>query len=155
VLARLARRLGQRRAVVLLARTVIVPVDRVVARLTRGRLVTFNLRDLPSLLLTSTGRRTGEPRTVPLLYLADGSDFIVMASNFGRRSHPAWSANLLAHPEATVTVGGKPLPVRAALAEGEERDRLVARLKELWPAYGSYEVWAANRTLRVFRLTPR
>ncbi len=155
MLAWLARRLGQRRAVVLLARTVIVPVDRVVARLTRGRLVTFNLRDLPSLLLTTTGRRSGEPRTVPLLYLADGSDFIVMASNFGQRSHPAWSANLLARPEATVTVGGRPLPVRAVLAEGEERDRLVARLKELWPAYGSYEVWAANRTLRVFRLTPR
>ena len=154
-LARLARRLGQKRVVVLLARTVIVPVDRVVSRLTRGRLVTFNLRDLPSLLLITIGRRSGEPRTVPLLYLADGEDFIVMASNFGQRSHPAWSANLMAHPDATVMVGGKPLPVRAVLAEGDERVRLVARMKELWPAYGSYEVWASNRTLRVFRLSPR
>jgi deazaflavin-dependent oxidoreductase (nitroreductase family) len=155
VLARLARRLGQRRAVVNFARLVIVPVDRVVARLTGGRLVTFGLRDLPALLLTTTGRRSGEPRTVPLLYLADGEDFIVIGSNFGQPAHPAWSANLIAHPDATVTVRGRSIPVHTHLAQGEERNALMAKLKRLWPAYGSYEVWADNRTLRIFRLTPR
>ena len=132
-------------------------VHRWMIRATGGRMGLWRPRPgkWGALRLTTTGRRSGEPRTVPLLYLADGSDFIVMASNFGQPSHPAWSANLLAHPDATVTVGGQPVPVRAELAQGEERVRLVAMLKQLWPAYASYEVWAANRTLRVFRLTPR
>lgn len=153
--ARLARRLGQRQGVITFARLVIVPIDRLVARLTNGRLVLFGMRELPGLLLTTTGRRSGEPRSVPLLYLADGDDFLVVGSNFGNRSHPAWSANLLANPDATVTVRGQVIPVRAHLAEGAEREALMAKLKRHWPAYSSYEVWADGRTLRVFRLTRR
>ena len=72
----LAKRLSRYRATVVLARTVIVPADRLIARLTRGKLVTFSLRELPALLLTTTGRRSGEPRTVPLLYLPDGETFV-------------------------------------------------------------------------------
>jgi deazaflavin-dependent oxidoreductase (nitroreductase family) len=140
---------------VFLARTLIVPVDRVVAKLTGGRLVTLGMRELPALLLTTTGRRSGEPRTVPLLYLPEGDSFIVIGSNFGQGSHPAWSLNLLANPDAVVTVRGTKTPVRAHLAEGEERTRLMAALKELWPGYSSYEEWASHRTLRIFRLTPR
>jgi deazaflavin-dependent oxidoreductase (nitroreductase family) len=154
-LVRLARRLGRYRATVLFARAVVVPADRLVSRLTGGRLVTFGVRELPALLLTTTGRRSGEPRTVPLLYLPDGDDFIVIGSNFGRGAHPAWSANLLANPEATVNVSGRTCPVRAHLAQGPERDRLLAALKGLWPAYSSYEKWASQRTLRIFRLSRR
>lgn len=153
--ARIARRLGQRQAVITFARLVIVPIDRFLARLTNGRLVLFGMRELPGLLLTTTGRHSGEPRTVPLLYLADGDDFLVVGSNFGRRAHPAWSSNLLANPDATVTVRGTTIPVRAHLAEGAERDALLVKLKRHWPAYGSYEVWADGRVLRVFRLTRR
>lgn len=153
--AKLARRLGQRQAVITFARLVIVPIDRVLARLTGGRVVLFGMRDLTGLMLTTTGRRSGEPRTVPLLYLADGDDYLVVGSNFGRHAHPAWSTNLLANPDATVTVRGTTIPVRAQLAEGAEREALMVKLKRHWPAYGSYEVWADGRTLRVFRLTRR
>ena len=91
---------------------------------------------------------------MPLLYLPDGETFVVIGSNFGGERHPAWSLNLLANPEAIVTVHGKAVPVRAHLAQGEERDQLLAALKELWPAYSSYEKWASHRTLRIFRLSP-
>jgi deazaflavin-dependent oxidoreductase (nitroreductase family) len=151
-LARFLRRYGNRRWFVRLARAY-VPVDRVVGRFSRGRLVALGLRDLPSFLLTTTGRRTGEPRTVPLLYLVDGADFIVIASNFGQRHHPAWSANLLADPSATVYFDGRAIGVYATLVQDAERDRLIAALREMWPAYATYEIWASNRTLRVFRLT--
>src|SRR5262245_26783986 len=76
-LVNLTRRLGRHRSVMFFTRTVVVPADKVVARLTRGRLVTFGLRELPTLLLTTTGRRTGAARTVPILYLADGDAFVV------------------------------------------------------------------------------
>ena len=151
-LARLVRRYGSRRWFVRLARAY-VPFDRLIGRLSRGRLVAMGLRDLPSFLLTTVGHRTGESRTVPLLFLADGTDFVVIASNFGQHHHPAWSANLLANPSATVNLGGRSFPVRAALVDGAERERLISALRVLWPAYATYEIWASNRTLRVFRLT--
>ena len=151
-LARLVRRFGNRRWFVLMARAN-VPLDRVVGRLTRGRTVALGLRDLPSFLLTTVGRRSGERRTVPLLYIADGKDYVVIASNFGQRHHPAWSANLMANPSATVTLHGRMFPVQALLVEGDERDRLIAALRGMWPAYATYEIWASHRTLRVFRLT--
>ncbi len=151
-LARFLRRYGNRRWFVWIARAY-VPLDRLVGRISRGRLVALGLADLPSFLLTTIGRRTREPRTVPLLYLADGDDFVVIASNFGQRHHPAWSANLLANPSATVNLYGRVIDVQAVLVQGSERDRLIAALREMWPAYATYEVWASNRTLRVFRLT--
>jgi deazaflavin-dependent oxidoreductase (nitroreductase family) len=91
---------------------------------------------------------------VPILYLADGDAWVIAGSNFGQEHHPAWSANLMANPDATVTVRGRTTAVRAHLAEGEERERLLAALTELWPAFSSYEQWS-HRTLRIFRLTPR
>jgi deazaflavin-dependent oxidoreductase (nitroreductase family) len=136
-----------------LARTVIVPADSWVARRTGGRLVTFGLRELPTFLLTTIGRRSGQPRTVPLLYLPLGDQFVVVGSNFGGESHPAWSANLLAHPKAEVNVRGRPIPVTARLVEDDEREELMKRLRELWPAYDKYAQWS-QRTLRVFLLTP-
>jgi deazaflavin-dependent oxidoreductase (nitroreductase family) len=150
--ARLVRHYGNRRWFVRFARAY-VPVDRVVGRLSRGRLVALGLGDLPSFLLTTVGRHSGELRTVPLLYLPDGDDYVVIGSNFGQRHHPAWSANLLADPSATVNLHGRVFAVRAVPVEGTERDRLMAGLREMWPAYRTYEVWASNRTLRVFRLT--
>src|SRR5690606_9897492 len=107
---------------------------------------------LPSLLITTTGRTTGKPRTNPLLYAPDGDGFVVIGSNWGQAHHPAWSANLLANPHATVTVQGTPISVRARLAEGAERERLRALLLRVWPAYATYEQRAAGRTLRIFRL---
>lgn len=150
----LVRWLGHRRWFAALARTM-MPVDRWVQRVTRVRWTAIGRHGLPALLLTTTGRRTGQPRTQPLLYAPDGDGYVVMGSNWGEAHHPAWSANLIANPDATITVRGGPIPVRAALAEGAERDRLRRLLLEVWPAYETYERRAAGRHLRIFRLAPR
>jgi deazaflavin-dependent oxidoreductase (nitroreductase family) len=150
-LAGLVRRLGHRRWFVRVARAY-VPTDRMIGRLTRGRFVALGLKDLPSFLLTTTGRHSGAPRTVPLLYCPDGADFVVIGSNFGQAHHPGWTANLLANASATVNLRGESIPVRARLVLGHERVELLAKLRRMWPAYASYEQRAAHRSLRVFRL---
>lgn len=109
---------------------------------------------LPSLLLTTRGRKSGLDRTVPLLYAADGDAFVVTASNWGQRHHPAWSGNLLADPMATVSVSGREIPVRATLVEGAERDRVWPLVTQVWPAYDTYAE-RSGRAIRVFVLTPR
>jgi len=128
------------------------PLDRFVGRLTGGRLIALNLA--PCLLLTTTGRRSGQPRTSPLLYAEDGDAFIVLGSNYGQAHQPAWSGNLLANPQAEVLVKGRRVPVRATLVEGAERERLRQLMLERWPAYATYERRAAGRHLRLFRLDP-
>lgn len=82
------------------------------------------------LLLTTTGAKSGQPRTSPLGYAADDDRIIVIASYNGAPSHPAWYHNLVAHPEATVEVGSERFQVRATVIEGEERERLWNRLAE-------------------------
>lgn len=131
-----------------------VPADRVVGRLTGGRFVALGLRELPSLLLTTTGRRSGRPRTQPLLYARDGDGYVVIGSNWGQQRQPAWALNLIAEPRAAITVGGRHIPVRAQHATGEERERLLALLLAMWPAYETYRQRAGERELMVFRLTP-
>lgn len=152
--AALVRRLGHRRWFIRVARAY-VPLDRMIGRLSRGRFVALGLRDLPSFLLTTTGRRTGAYRTVPLLYYPDDNDFVVVASNFGQAHHPGWSANLLANPAATVNLRGETIPVHARLVLDDERAELIAHLRRMWPAYATYQQRAAHRTLRVFRLERR
>jgi deazaflavin-dependent oxidoreductase (nitroreductase family) len=131
----------------------LVPLDRALGRLTRGRFVALGIAELPSMLLTTVGRRTGQPRTSPLLYVPDGPAYVVIASNWGRRSHPSWSTNLLANPVAAVTVGGRRIPVRAELVTGAERERLWQLLLAIWPAYRTY-LQRSGRVLRIFRLMP-
>jgi deazaflavin-dependent oxidoreductase (nitroreductase family) len=150
-LSSFAQRLGHQRWFSALGRAM-TPVDRLVARLTKGRFVALSMRELPSLLITTTGRKSGQPRSNPLLYVRDGDAYVVIGSNWGQEQHPAWSTNLLAHPRATVTVRGESIPVRARLADGAERERLVGLLRAMWPAYETYADRAQGRQLRVFRL---
>lgn len=96
------------------------------------------------LLLTTRGRRSGELRTTPLSYLADGDGFVVVASNNGAPRDPAWWLNLTAEPTAEIQVGGERYAVRAHCAEGEERDRLWPLLVTCNPPYATY----AERTTR-------
>lgn len=131
----------------------LVPVDRFVARATKGRIVALGLA--PSLIMTTTGRKSGLPRTQPLTYARDGEGFAVIGSNWGQAAHPAWSANLLANPQAVVRLKGRTIPVDAALTSGAERERLWGLLLATWPAYQVYAQRAAHRELRIFRLTPR
>jgi deazaflavin-dependent oxidoreductase (nitroreductase family) len=130
------------------------PTDRYVGRVSHGRITMLGMFGLPSLMLTTTGRRTARPRCQPLLYTADGDEYVVVATNWGFPSHPGWSANLLANPDAIVEVRGRRIPVRAVLAKGSERERLWRLVTAGWPGYQNYAA-AADRTIRVFRLAPQ
>ncbi|MFC7534199.1 nitroreductase/quinone reductase family protein [Actinoplanes sp. GCM10030250] len=129
-----------------------VDADRWLSRVTRGRVVALGMA--PSLLLTTTGRRSGQPRSSPLQYVSDGSDYIVIASNWGGEKDPAWSFNLRAEPRALVTVGGREVAVTARETEGAERERLWGKIVDQWPGYETYRTRASHRKLRIFRLTP-
>ena len=96
-------------------------------RLTRGR-VLGRVGGQPVLLLETAGRRTGQPRTTPVQYLAEGDTFVVVASNAGAARPPAWYLNLRANPHARVQVGGRTIDVRAQEAAAQERAELWQRL---------------------------
>jgi deazaflavin-dependent oxidoreductase (nitroreductase family) len=125
-------------------------LPKVFHKLTGGRW-TPSMLQVPSLMLTTTGAKSGEPRTVPLACLPDGDGFYLVGSNFGQERHPAWSGNLLADPHATVTVAGVATPVVATLADADERTRLLPTLLAVWPGYDDY-AGRTDRELRVFRL---
>jgi deazaflavin-dependent oxidoreductase (nitroreductase family) len=93
----------------------------------------------PMLILHTIGARTGNERVTPLVYQADGDWVVIFASKGGAPENPAWFHNLVAHPDVTVEIGTETVPVRARVAEGDERDRLWARQKELMPGFGDYE----------------
>ena len=96
-------------------------------RRTGGRLG-GNIGPLPTLLLTTTGRKSGRPRTVPINYLRDGADYVVIASNSGRDAPPLWLLNLQSDPHATIEIGAATLPVLARPATAEEQSRLWPKL---------------------------
>jgi deazaflavin-dependent oxidoreductase (nitroreductase family) len=146
------RWLSGRRWFVNLGRAV-VPVDRLAGRMSHGRISVLRVVGLPSLMITTTGRRSGRPRRQPLLYVPDGDGYVVVGSNWGGPNHPGWSANLLADPRATVEVRGRSIPVRAELAKGAQRDRLWHLVVATWPAYESYAA-GTDRKIRLFRLVP-
>jgi deazaflavin-dependent oxidoreductase (nitroreductase family) len=128
-----------------------VPFDRFLQRRSGGRISLIGTKSLPQLLLTTTGRKTGQLREVPLLYAEHPEGFLVIGSNWGQSDHPAWSDNLLAHPAATVLVADRVVPVVAKLIEGADREPLYRSLLEVWPAYDSYAE-RSGRDLRVFLL---
>jgi F420H(2)-dependent quinone reductase len=124
-----------------------------VYRLTRGR-VGGKVGKGPVLLLTTTGRKSGQQRTAPVLYLADGDSYVVINTNAGNEKTPAWSLNLRAEPAAEVEVKGKRVKVRARLAEGEERTDLWRRHMERYSGWDFYES-QLDREVGVFVLEPR
>ncbi len=93
----------------------------------------------PLLLLTVIGRKSGLPRTTPLVYLADGERFVIFASHQGAPTSPDWFHNLMARPTATIEVGAEHFEVRPVLAAKEERDRLYARQGQLHPRFAEYQ----------------
>jgi deazaflavin-dependent oxidoreductase (nitroreductase family) len=122
-------------------------------RLTRGRLM-GKIGQAPVLLLTSTGRRSGQPRTAPVLYLADGERVIVIGSNAGNERAPAWSHNLKANPDAEVQIRGERRQVRARVAEGVERTELWRKMNEQYAGFEDYDE-RTSRDIAVFVLDPR
>jgi deazaflavin-dependent oxidoreductase (nitroreductase family) len=122
-------------------------------RATRGRLMN-KVGRAPVMLLTSTGRRSGQPRTAPVLYLADGERLIVVSSNGGNNHAPGWSYNLKANPDAEVEIGDEHRQVRARVAEGEERAGLWRRMNEQYAGFEQYDE-TTSREIAVFVLEPR
>ena len=116
-----------------------------VYRLTGGRLG-GKLGRVPILLLTTTGRRSGQPRTQPLSYTQAGEGYAVIASKGGAQAHPLWYLNLQAEPLAEVTIGSETRSVRAREAEGEERERLWRLLADL---FGGYDRYARKTSRRI------
>jgi deazaflavin-dependent oxidoreductase (nitroreductase family) len=125
--------------------------DRWVLHKTKGRLTATGPPLFPTMVLTTTGATSGEPRRVALVYLPDGDGALVVASNFGREHHPAWSANLLAHPEAEVVAAGEAWAARARLLDPDEKARRWPDLTAHMPAWNGYTE-ITDRDLRVFAL---
>jgi deazaflavin-dependent oxidoreductase (nitroreductase family) len=124
-----------------------------VYRLSGGR-IGGKVNEAPVLLLTTTGRKSGQKRTAPVVYLADGENLVVIGSNAGHSRTPAWSLNLQAEPEAEVEVGRKRLPVRARVVSGEERADLWCRHNEQYSGFDEYEA-RTDRDIALFALEPR
>lgn len=135
------------------APSVLPPLEHFLAAVTNGR-VQVSAILVPSLVLHTVGARSGEPRDAVLMYTPDGHGrAIVAGSNFADGRHPAWSANLMAHPDAAITVRGKRMRVRASRIPDAERDAVWARIEQQWPGYRAYER-ESGRVVRLFRLQP-
>lgn len=132
---------------------VVPQLDRFVNRLSGGRLTASGMY-IPTLLLTTTGRKSGQPRTVPLAFFRDGDRRLVIASNWGKERHPAWSENLIANPEAEIEDRGRRIPVRARQLTAEEKAEVWPRIVARMPNYDVYED-VSGRDIRVFALTER
>jgi deazaflavin-dependent oxidoreductase (nitroreductase family) len=107
------------------------------------------------ILVHHRGAKTGIERVTPLVYQAYGDSYVVFGSKGGAPTHPHWYLNLVANPETVVEVGTETVPVTARVAEGEGRERLWTRQKELLPGFAEYEARAGGRRIPVVVLTPR
>jgi deazaflavin-dependent oxidoreductase (nitroreductase family) len=107
-----------------------------------------------ALLLTTTGRKTGQPRTLPLIFAKDGDDYLVVASMGGAPQHPQWYLNLEADPDAEIQVKGDVIPVTARTASDDEKPRLWKIVTEQWPNYDVYQT-RTDRVIPLVVLSPR
>jgi deazaflavin-dependent oxidoreductase (nitroreductase family) len=130
-----------------------MPLDRRVLVRTGGRRTVLGPIGAPALLLETVGRKSGQTRVSPLLFARDGNSVIVVGSNFGQAHHPAWTANLIAHPDAVAVAGGRRIPVRATLLDGDEAEAAYQKMVAVASTYAAYR-GRTDRQIRVFRLTP-
>ena len=152
---RLVRRTAATRLMALIYGVIQQPLDRLVYRLSGGRATATSwLAGVKITMLTTTGAKSGRPRTLPVLGLPDGEDVILIASNFGRSSNPSWYYNLRANPRATVEFDGKGRQLEARELSGVERERDYQRAEEIFPGFTRYRGWASNRQIPVLRLGP-
>jgi deazaflavin-dependent oxidoreductase (nitroreductase family) len=152
---RLVQKVSSTRAFAKVAPHVIPALDRAVHRLTRGK-VLLSAQMLPGVILTARGARSGLARRTPLACMPDEASggWVLVGSNFGRPSHPAWTANLLAHPDAEINWRGTDIAVRARLLAGEERAAVWEAALAFWPPYAAYQA-RVDREIRLFRLERR
>ncbi|MFE4968663.1 nitroreductase/quinone reductase family protein [Streptomyces sp. NPDC056660] len=151
--SRLIVALGRTRIFTRLAPPLLPALDLAIHRLTRGRLLPSSLLHT-TLVLETTGHRSGLPRSVALAgHRAPDGSWLVVASNFGRPHHPAWSTNLLHHAHARITCQGTTQAVTAMLLTNEEMNRQRRRILTALPVYDTYAE-RSGRDIRVFRLHP-
>ena len=108
---------------------------------------------LPTLLLTTKGRKSGEPRSLPLIYGNTGDSYVIIASKGGMPTHPVWYLNLEANPECELMVGAKAVSARARVATGKERERIWGEMAKIYPPYLDYQK-ATEREIPVIVLDP-
>ncbi|MEU9190627.1 nitroreductase family deazaflavin-dependent oxidoreductase [Streptomyces sp. NPDC048484] len=167
---RLVQKVSSTRGFAKIAPHVIPALDRAVHRLTRGK-VLLSAQMLPGVILTVRGAKSGLLRRTPLACMPeenadrDGDrdrdrdrgetgSWVLVGSNFGRTDHPAWTANLLAHPDAEINWKGRDIPVTARLLRGAERDAAWKALLAFWPPYATYQS-RVDREIRLFRIVRR
>jgi deazaflavin-dependent oxidoreductase (nitroreductase family) len=127
-------------------------VDKVLIPRTNGRLSSAGIDKIG--LVTTTGAKSGRSRTHPLTLIVDTDGLLAIGSNSGRANHPAWSTNLLAHPECTVEFMGPPAQYKAELLTGDARTSAWATVADFYAGYARYQASCAPREIRVFRLRP-
>ena len=108
----------------------------------------------PMLLLTTTGAKSGQARTVPVVYLPDGNRYLVFASKAGAPTNPDWYHNLVANPTVSVEVGSDRFDANAVVLTGDERDRFYAKQAELFPGFQEYQE-NTTRVIPVVALQPQ
>lgn len=152
---RVVQRISSTRGFAKVAPHVIPALDRAVHRLTRGKVI-LSAQMLPGVILTSVGARSGLVRRTPLACMPEegGRSWILIGSNFGRDGHPAWTANLMAHPEVEISWKGADVPVTAHQLEGEERAAVWKAALAFWPPYATYQA-RIEREIRLFRIVRR
>ena len=153
-LRRRVQRFGSTRAgTKVLART-LRPLDRLVYRLTQGKTTVAGLLGgFPIIMLTTTGARSGLPRTNPLTAIPFGDDLAIVGANYGLGVVPSWTYNLRAHPEAIVAFGSNTLGVTATEVVGREAEEVFAAAIEIYPGYAEYRK-RFTQPIPVFALTP-
>ena len=128
-------------------------LDKLIQRLTGGRWSILRIAGLPNLMLTVVGRKSGVPRSTPLLCVPYGDAHLIAGSNFGGPKAPVWVVNVRAAEEVTVTVGGRSHRARPREITGEEREQVWAHMLRTWPNYAKYAE-RTDRTIPVFLLEP-
>lgn len=133
--------------------TLFTPLDRVLLRVSHGHFSTTSLI-LPSLVLISTGAKTGQSRSTPLVFIPDGERIVLIASNGGHARHPAWYHNLRANPQAQVIFGGRTRSFLAHEVKGIEREELWRQAVAAYPGYAIYQQRTQGRIIPIMVLEP-
>lgn len=127
-------------------------VDKLLQRVSRGRISLLGIAGLPNLMLTVVGRKSGIPRSAPLLCVPYGEDILIAGSYFGSPKEPIWVKNIEANPEVTVRFRGRTTTMVARHLEGDERAAAWSSMVETWPNFARYEQ-RTDRRIKVFLLT--
>jgi deazaflavin-dependent oxidoreductase (nitroreductase family) len=128
--------------------------DKLIQRVTGGRLTILDIAGLPNLMLTVVGRKSGVPRTTPLLCVPYGDDILIAGSYFGGPKEPIWVKNVEASPEVKIRYRRRQVAVLARRLEGDERAAAWSHMVDTWPNFTKYEQ-RTDRLIKVFLLTPQ